>query len=585
MKAGRVNRVTETYGPDLWRQGTRGAESAAVSQRAYLENMQVYRTGLLGPRPWMRRQATADLLLTGFASSGAVVDSQRGIWLTKTAPDSSFPAELTAMVVITNDANVRMKINHWTGNGGEPGWSTPSMVPNMLGVANDSYMGGMPLLSAKHEGPSRDKAIFGRDIVRFSHGAFMPYTFNAARDTWPATGMPDPPDPTAGRVHQSRGFWWKPFTVSAGPEATYVAYSNPYDYHQAASVAQYLQMDQKVFGVFPTGSTLLVVGLEGSWFSLNGRGNPADATLLNEGRQRRPAHFQGVCEMDGDLYFIAQDRKTPVIVKQGGDLDDESLQHLHLPGFFPGTLETMVFRGLASGITNCVFLPHCNYTNATTRQGLNTLSFVNNVWTTDWYTSYASDYAFENNMDCAISPDGDHLVFASIGQIPTTDTVQVRFATRDVYLGRPSKSSDRWSGRFETAAHFDSASDRVSYQGGTVALPRMPARDYEKNRVRNVIVDAVYWKDAADAYAPVQVWCHVQDGNGNDTSLRSTYPPGGAAVAALPNAEGGPIRIEFSPDDGLPFTHFSEVRLQGIHSLAIERVIVEYEFDPGSPTL
>lgn len=580
-------RTTVTYGPELWRKGSRGVlHGSVIPDVAYIENMQVYASGLLGPRPLWKQLPHLGGPLT--ATNGVIDTEFHGI---ATHPNEGAGMyrgnSMLLLVTSSNDykvrGSVRPHIDNWVDIfGGNP-------LPSLFRTYDDDLpvTQSHPRFDVDKRTEIGDSRIYLAEqswLLRV-HGSGNPIAENHRSNSLPVDHQL-----WRSTLHHGRMFWYGLVQGFPMPIPNRIYYSDPYAFHTIPS-SNFFSVDGEVEGLYSIGTSLFIWTLEGKWFVLQGRGNPADATLFTLGTHKTPMRTNSIAKVGNFLYFIPKDRRGVVRVSADGEFDYESLSHLAPSEFTRGDAATGLYPNQAVGSEHGRFALLA-YSRGlgfplTSFSGLWGFAMYDNYWVNE---SYFDGIGLAERMDLTMDGPGG-VVYLCDSEV-SGGTTRVQIYSRDVTLGRPSRHTDLYSARMEAHTHVTTGNVYTADSHGVVRLPRMPARDQQTVRVRNVIMDGRYWAAFnANApenreYAAPRMACRVRDGAGQTHELVSDGDHL-SFYGHLPNTadpdRGAPIRLTFSGD--LPFTAWSEVALERIRAFAIERVIVEYEWEAGQPWL
>ena len=504
-----MSKVAEiTYGLDLWSQGTRGVLTSA-SKQAFIENMQLYRDGTLGVRPWLKHDATRS-----HEFPTALPEEYHGIvCMIK-----------DTLIHVTSDATDKLVVNGVSY--GTAAADVPSTYP-VVGISTlPEYRVGKNRISNSLMALGQQQV----EVVLNSFGNFSNLVQTAITHA-DFVG-------NAGVVHQGRLFTWS---------GNVVYFSDAYDYVTGTSAAQSFQVDSDVLGLWSIDSALLICGYDGRWYTLLGRGNPEDGTLQSLGQSRAPRDQVEVVVVDGVLFFISNDH---VCVMSGQGMDDRTLTHL---------VDVAIFESkvVASSTHNDIHLAH-----APAIDTVHAVQFVEDTWTNVTYEGDVEDWS--------MSPESGVLYGVSTGEAASTNFAS-QVLKRDMQLNRPSGASDINSAKQEELADPDGVVT-LSTVAGRVLLPRVHAPHKGYVRARGIQLDVRYWK-ATTEYQDVACTVKVLDGNNAETPVTLDL-----VHADLAAAEGGFLRIEGRfPETA--YTHLFEIHIEGIQSMAIEEVHVQYEMN------
>lgn len=517
---------TVVFGPDLWRQGTRGV-AGSFSGRPYISNMRLYADGSLGPRPRWKRYGQE-------VSGGATTYGD-------SVTDTIFPTPCYTVAALDQDGFLVVNSTDV-----DFVWSTTSHNSTNAGADPTDTNGPHSWVSRVNEYEWIVNLLW-INLVNPTLGTFntfsirtdleATFTLGAGANTFVFCG---------GALHNGRYFIWG-YDVTTNGVRSYtnrIWYSDQYDYDTFTSADQFFDIDGEVSGAASLGPNLLIWNNTGEWYILQGgRDDPANGTLTPLGPNRIPAACRPVARYDGVLLFEGSDQQSMVVVSPTGDHDDVSLLHL---GFIEDLIQfdypTPPGYPAASSINNVAFVP---YISALTPHGYHQ---ARGVWTEE---TWGLDT--EDNHQLSME---ERLGFECLAVLDDTGP-DWKIFTRQMYVDGPEED--------------DGADPFAEVQNGAVHMPRLWEPDMEV-RVTRVIVSGRYWK--GDDHSALAMTCSIDDGAGSthSTTASETFSSYSDATG------GGPYRVVFKPNgDGMPFTRYSEVKLTGIVSFSVEEVTVEYE--------
>ncbi len=134
-------------------------------------------------------------------------------------------------------------------------------------------------------------------------------------------------------VHQGRAFYWGEHDDTTPiflPNRIY--YSDAYAYATFSSATQFFDVDGEIQGAVSLGANLLIWTVNGEWFVLQGRGDPANGTLNSLGKGRIPGNLKRPARFDRRGIFLASDITCMASVGEGGGIDDTTLEHIAFSG-------------------------------------------------------------------------------------------------------------------------------------------------------------------------------------------------------------------------------------------------------------
>lgn len=396
-------RETIHYGPEVWRGGSRGHLDRWVTPLPRLVNLQVYRSGMLGPRPGWKHQSTYETSASGVNTAG-----RRGAaFIFYEDPQTSFTEMILAL---ENPDNTSLDKFHQASLAGYTPASGGSWLATKWGPLDDK----LDIVDAPYGGsvdsPPTSIARYGHTSTGASYAKTHRFQHRSYRWTVDSSGVSggtllDPthshsahsasykfqwPKVERARIHQSRMLHY------ANPEyPRRIAYSDPVDFSGYSSAAQYFDLDHEVIGSVSVGSSLYLWCRTNDWYVLQGRGNPADGTLTYLGKGPAP-RGDGFYAMDQDVcYFLDPARNGLVAVSQQG-IETNNVSHLANPDSFDYPL-----RAVASARRNALILP-----NYCTDNYIRGIERINDVWTE---VDYGPDGVYPEMTAVATSDRGGYV--------------------------------------------------------------------------------------------------------------------------------------------------------------------------------
>ena len=513
------------FGPETWSKGSRGKVRAHATDKALLENVHVWTDGLLGPRPWWQdNSVTLSANITATSKIVAAISDD----------DVNGNGYTGLLAVSTNEVEFyRSDDNYassWANNA--TGVATAHRNSWVSQADRFKYLVGDYLIEMEGSGANITATLADISTV-----------FNASA-TFGITGS---------CVHQGRAFYWGSRSLGGGLWArNEIFYSDAYDWVVFASTAQQFQVDGAVAGAVSLGQNLVIWTTHGQWYVLQGRGDPATATLNYVGLQRIPPIFQQPAVMDNQAYFMSSDGGALCVVGPNGHVNDKQFLHLG-EGTDPSATSSAsdYLDPAASSRFNSLVIP---------LQGdRNYLSSYEGIW----YEEYLSGALYDDKQFTINEETGRNYLIE-------WNTSTSRW---DVYY-RPvadtNLDSDLASGSFATGFLETTAAE--------VHLPRIH-ESTKQVRVRRVIIDGMTWASSSTTKPNAELTVKVTDGKGGDHTL--TLGPASQPLSSVPNTSRTPIRITATPNTVLPYTHFSDVWFDAMQGIAIESVTVEAEVSQG----
>lgn len=515
--------ASQTFDTRTWRQGTRGEVLNPTNDpRARIINMRLYPDGGLGPRPrWKRYGQTASGGATTYGSDSRDV-LQFGRF------DSGSGTNTAGLFV----AGASATNFYYVGGGGTH--------TSLAGVATAySGWGYMPLISQI----SKYQWLFKGLWVNANAGANLTVS-NGVSALCTRFGLTLANFYlTAQAVHQGRAFYAGADASSGlntGDQRVY--YSDAVAYTTFSSATQYFDVDGVVQGMASTGNNLLIWTSHGIWYVLQGRGNPANATLTKLGPGPVPTFFSIPANVRDNLLFEGSGRNGLVSVGPGGALDDAGLSHLAFQGGLDLSVTTDVMAATSSSILGTVLVPDKKASAAA-------YQLSRGAWTYETWGVSLSSGAYVGFDEFR----GYEALFVFGGS-------NWSVYDRPAYINAPQANvvGDDFS---ETPT-------------GVIRLPRI-SDPVDETRVVDVTVDARYWKGTSYDSPAMSVAVGI-DNDGSDVAFSSFTDSG--AVSALANATNIPVRLKFSPTAGASvYAPVNDVIISGITGFVVDRVTVNYE--------
>ena len=364
--------------------------------------------------------------------------------------------------------------------------------------------------------------------------------------------------------HQGRAFYWGiEFETADGTSIreNRIWYSDPYAYTTFSQSTQYFDVDGEVRGAVSIGPNLIIWTVEGNWFVLQGRGDPARGVKHTKGKHRIPNLDDQPARFGDIALFNSSDFDVVCIIDRDGNIDSETLARFGGPELDvqPPTVNTKRRSPPASSpLQDAITVPLQTLGDAI---HLSRGVWVEETWDITGITLIDRDHIrshSERNQEWFIHPVE-----------PVTDTWEHQLYYRDTIANKPSKYEDV------------AGSQPAETVDGELWLPRVWDSDFD-SRITQVTVDARYWKDtvSSETYDTLNLEMRAVDSEGATHVM--TVGQETTTISGLPDADRGAVRITATPadDDGLPFVSWTEVQLFNIRSFAIEQVMVEYEITP-----
>lgn len=546
-------RETKTFDRELWDKGTR-AEMDLPNEYPYIKNMQQYGGGALGPRSGWKAflrvtsstPNTYAVFCAPFYYGGSprdciVVASTDGLDMYQVLADADPAGTLMATLVtgINSTSVWRISDTQWL-------------------IGNYLYLFRQDSVGAKPYGITRT-AMDTTIATEFGYSAFAL-----------AGGVP-----FAGRAF----YWGNANTTGTDPygEERRLYYSDPYAFTTFTEgvATQYIQIDRPIKGAFVLSGAMYIYDTGGYWWKLdlNNSGDPQDGYLRIIGQGLTPKDPLAVALVDQTAFFFSDNGMLCAFDEDG--LDDQTLGHL-------APLRQAVTPKIGTGSdskTNIIYLPWFDDTNSPTVG--RAYVFQGGSW---WYEER------QNNQGLGIYTNVVHNDMIGNEESPTTRNSIIMHATRDFVaspyyhqihtrtldLDYPATQSDTYANDVDEEYVNGTAADTTGALGA-IHLPRLHGEAHQFVRIQKVTVDCQYWKKSG-TWPTATMTCTVVDANGGSHTGVSDLVTASLADTSIVTKAPGYVRIEFTFDSD-PFTHWAEVRLTGIASLAIEQVHVDFELE------
>lgn len=510
------------YGVDVWSKGDRGLLHPSVTDRPSLVNVRVYRDGSLGPRPRWTFDSTTN--------TGAGINAR--IWPARYRYGNGISPGVSGFVAIGTGV---LDFYQWGNLVDRPyatytgaGSPAASLQSQHAQIDETQWVIGEQLIDLSGPAPATPKSIGLTEV-----GTTLDPAFAGANQI-----------PVRGAVqHQGRTFYWGSiFTGTSYSARNRLWYSDAYAPVTFSSSTQYIDFDGGLIeGAVSVGSNLFVWTSAAEWFVIQGRGNPADASVNAVGPGRRPLLGRPPARLDNTAIFFSSDLTALIVLTEDGTMDEVMLGHLgareSTPSFETITAVTWLAPA-ADGEVNVVIL---------TMEEARARSMHNGIWTTeDW--GIAQDATYPNSEQVGICPQGNAEMLASYRHANATWDVFLRETTID----RPQPAGGVNDETFTC----------------TLGLPRLvvPSADI---RVRSVTVDCRTYS----ATNPLpQLAVFVTDGTNTQTAFSTG--PNASSLASV--GEGEKSHQFLYTSAPLSFSQFSDVTIE-FNGLVIENVLVEYE--------
>lgn len=564
---------------DQWGTGftTRFQRSGVANTKQYTaQNMQVYENGTIGPRPWLRIWPSAN-----YTVNDALLNSSWCQWRPSTT-DSKGQLWVGYLRNPGDSLN-----NVWYYNFPTSAWVAHTGIDSYVtsksdgaiqwGTINDWDSTGVRIGSSVNVVMPPDSWIFGGE-------GGVDSTDTAFDITWT--------DATNSIVnfclYRDRVWGWhSPDASTDPPNRLYYTDAGSY---VLSSAGGYFDIGAASEGYYIVGAwamreSLLIAMSDGGWWVFTG--TPEQGSLRFIGNYVVPAHGACVAVLDNAAWFISPYGGQVCIASPSG-VDTTSAGDIYP---WIGDIRWSIYhdcRGMASQQQQSVHLS--TYRNEQD-QWFDGIEFVNGTWT---YCGYGKDRFSDTSSNLGYFRDsavvGNGNAYAFLMDDPDTpspgsgNAAEAQVYTRDIVLNRPSRKSDYWSDSLEYAAG-DEATGLA--RGGLRLAPFGPPG--EEVRVRQVTVDFQYWYDTGNTvYETPDMRCVLLDGSAEGVELIDTFVGSDLATfesVSLPEDYTLPLESRWIfrfPIEDQDFRKSVQVQIDDILSLAVERVIVDYEVRPDN---
>lgn len=564
MGAVMQRKVYDDWSGGHW--GSNGPFKATPGQYRAI-NLQVYANGTIGPRPgWKERTTTG----TGpNIVAGAGQEFYGIIWLS----DDTDGGDL--LFVSGNDASETLKLKMSTLT-----WSTTTLgIPSTV-IVNDPNG-----YSFAYE--NTNNVVVGATKI-----------YNKDTDATTTISYPDSFSPTRAVFFGARLYAWGDTTY---PNRIYYSNADSYDFVSgqyfnvgpgggAANLRSIVMQafpikDLLLFYVLPSSTT--DKQLAGEWWTLTGA-NPISGTLRRVGRDIYPTVPNLAAVYRDSVLFVDHIyEQAGIAIHDGTSLNTQALPHLGpRSGSDSGTATAGLGSAVSYGVPSVIFPYRIgdswkDETGTSVGEeydnGLQGWELVNRVWTKASYWQGAIDEVVTNDRRFlwGICPwDGDKLVCVTNTSSDGSGTYRV--FTRDICLNRPATVGSTHSSESETHTDLSGVTGIV----GQLWLPPVMDDNNSSVRVRRVIVEFDYWKNAHFTDAPaLELKIGQYRIERGEFTLSEAFP---ADLSALADSTGRlPSRARITiPVSEMPFASAAQVRFTSVTNIAIDRVSVDYYVNP-----
>lgn len=540
-------------------------DMASVPKDSYQAfNMQVYSSGILGVRPWLREHGVA-------VGTSAFGTKPTDVYLVGQVARDQNNEEIIASRILLQ-ANNGAAYAKLSGSGSGSWTATQSITDHTGDVAAGRLNGNnsMDILDI-HE---TETVIGGHRVINVDA--------NTGTDLTQPSGF----DPNKAAAYKSRMYV---FGDTSDPYRVHYSSADGYDDLTTEPASFDIGVAGtsggiRVEGLYSTSDALMLYRSDGIWHALTGA-SPVTGVLREIGPGRIPEWNKSVVIFKNQLMFLGvEGLGIQTMTPAGPDNKLDIIRPRPILRNQSGTGQEKIEprEAVASYLYNSVhfhFIRFNSDSESNFGQGLKAIDYVNEAFnmTGYWMTiegadsqHYADDTA-EELYGITMLADRAIVIVAEPKQAGATVPVVY---TRDIVLDRPSRADDIFSDRIET----DDQAVAAHYSAGQVKLRRQGMKDGHRVRVRRVIVDARYWKDASDTnWFPASMLCRAiePDGTVQQMNLNDDW-----VQADLANTDfgGRGTRLVFTAPSEVYHADIG-VELFNIQSMAIETVTVEYEIE------
>ena len=528
--------MTTQYATVTWndfRQGSTGPLDTSPGKTLPLysaENMQAYRSGILGPRPpWQLLKE-----LTGVAK----------------------PTEPDAGIFVWNN-KVHVFTQHAAGT--ERWLDLSSLTESSSGVSWPA-LEGSPIHIASW-GDNEAAVVGGREAV-------PPPLTSGSTPGGAAITTPSGTLETLGTVYRDRSYVAGVSGSSA--EAGRIWYSEPGQWTTYLSDNWFDDCTPNVAGVHIAGlwglrNGLLICTEIGDWWVLSGA-DPVQGTLRYIGNGPVPTSPHHVVVANDRVMFLSRDMRYGVTMVSTSGIDTTTLAAAR-PGFEALTRTSAIGpnRAMYSSLVGAVVLPYGDSSGNPALVNHRSLELVNGAWNysiVDWNTS-----GDVNWWD--YSSDGQY-IYALIEDDTTSKFYIVR---REIYTERFMGVDEQppWSASGNTnVGHV--VLDKVTHNAGYLIRPR------------RIDLKLRHWQGYPSASitpaGTVKVYIETPSGGKTLVSSKALDPSGWAT--SMGDYDGNPVPVSMGVD-AVPWSDSYQIELEDLHAVAIEKVTVVHEVDVNRP--
>ena len=551
-----------------WQQGSVFAKGLHPGQGEVTDyqamNLQVYKNEMLGPRPYLKRLPYA---IPRYGSPLAVNDSHSFFF------DGSVFAimdsrQLTFYSVSWGALSTAL-ISSVSGR-------EPVPTPKGWYAHADNYL--IAQVS------SSQWFISGEYTVTPGISASL------AAVPWPSTFQP-----RGAVLWKDRIFGFGDSSVVTSPR---VYYSDVYpNLTTFTSASQFFDLGaREIVAAFPLRDALLFINDRGVMYALTGS-SPTSWSLREVGTLKRINGASRAAVFQNAVWQLATNGRGVVVLTPSGQETvlewvrptiDKSLYNAQVVPLRPGVSEN--FDAICFpfvGDNNTSFIGNEEVRPAAPYTGFQSIDFIHESfhWSKYWsLSSSASGYGMSDSdsTDARILGfqewNGVLYIAVDESRLPNNSSDGVALYARNLSLNRPSNSNDFFSAAREELAgvYNDDGTSGTNQTAGELWLREFAPPPGNQVRVRKVVADVTYWDGSAylDPAATLDVY-----GDGASLTTIAHTATDHTITNTNTGDSGATGRITWHPT-AQPAKDSVQVRLTGMNSIAIRKIIVEYEVFP-----
>lgn len=545
-------------------------------------NMQVYEDGTLGTRPWLRLWPSTGMSTSTDLRSPSTDPNMMMQWRPTGTKGELWFYEINGDV--------------WTYDLDAETWTVSDTVTTGVNPSSELGFGphGGPFLwgadnDDNWENDGKGVAGHQHTMLPENNWCFSGDLIVSATNVVSTISWADTTDEMGSFTFYRDRIWaWHNPANSSDPDNR-LYYTNAGDY-STSDAGNYIDIGAEsdisyyIHGAWPVRDSLLICMTNKDWYAFTG--TPEQGSLRYIGRYPIPAHGAAGAVLNNAVYFQAPYGRQIMIATPSG-VDTTTLADIRP---WTGDKRWTTFhdyRALSSQQEQ--FLCH-PVVRTDADQCFFALEFANEAWGWHGYgvdsfsEGVGSSSSFGVLRDAAISPSERYMAFLTYDSAaPGSPACTNHIYTRDVMLNRPSRKTDAWSDSTEDSA--DGTTNTA--KGGLRLAPFSPPG--EEVRVRQVVVDFHYWKDDSNTYyEDPDMKAVLMDVGGtrlevvdsfSATGLDSFEDKGFNADETIGIPTRWVFRFDLADQD---FRNAVQVQLEDIMSIAIDRIVVDYEVRPDN---